>query len=183
MHALTRIGLLVSSLALVPSARADDKAPSHAMKPAQALTDAFSGMAGTWTCKGQFQTKSGTGESTSTMVLKRSVNGFAYSGEVTVAKNASLPAGMTEQLSWSYNAVTHKLVEFFVDSFGDVGSGTSDGLSGDTTVWEEDSVMMGQSTKSRTTVKRLGPKEVSLNFEVQMDGKWTSFGIKTCKKH
>jgi len=29
----------------------------------------------------------------------------------------------------------------------------------------------------------LGPKEVSLNFEVQMDGKWTSFGIKTCKKH
>jgi hypothetical protein len=185
MHRLIRSGLLLSSLVLAPVARADDKGPHAAPKPAQALTDAFQGMAGTWTCKGKFPKMDGSGtmESKSTMVLKPVLNGFAYSGDVTVEKNAILPGGLKQELHWSYNPATHQLVEFFFDSYGDVGSGTSDGMSGDTTVWAEDAVMMGEAGKSRTTVKRIGPKEVLLTFETQKDGTWSTWGTKSCKKH
>ena len=185
MRRLAQTALLVSSLTLVPLARADDKGkPSPQMpKPAPALVDAFKGMTGTWVCKGQFQKMDGSGslESSSTMVLKSTVDGFAYSGDVTVAKNAVLPNGMQEQMVWSYNPATKKLVEFFVDSFGSLGHGTSDGLVGDTVIWNEDAVMMGKASKSRTTVK-MAPSQVDLTFDVQTDGKWSTVGTNSCKK-
>ncbi len=185
MRRLAQTALLVSSLTLVPLARADDKAkPSAQMpKPAPALVDAFKGMTGTWVCKGQFQKMDGSGtlESSSTMVLKPTVDGFAYTGDVTVANNAMLPKGMQVQLVWSYNAATKKLVEFFVDSVGGIGHGTADGVVGDTVVWDEDAVMMGKAAKSRTTVK-MAPSQVDLTFDVQTDGKWSTVGTNSCKK-
>jgi hypothetical protein len=187
MSRVVQTALVASTIALVPLARADDKGkPSADMqpKPAQALVDAFKGMTGTWACNGKFQKMDGSGtmDSKSTMVLKVALNGFAYSGEVTVEKSAMLPKGMTEQIYWSYNSATNKLVEFFADSFGGIAHGTSDGLTGDTVVWDEDAVMMAKPTKSRTTVKQIGPKEVALTFDIQTDGKWATFGTNSCKK-
>jgi hypothetical protein len=182
MHRLMRSGLLLSGLVLAGVARADDKAPHPGPpKPPQALVDAFQGMAGTWSCRANFG--SGAPESKSTMVVKPVANGFGYSGEVIVEGSAMMPSGVKQELTWAYNQVTHKLVEFIIDSFGDVESGTSDGMNGDTTVWEEDAVMMGKVWKSRTTVKRVGPKEVALTFETQKDGTWSAWATKTCKKH
>jgi hypothetical protein len=187
MRKLTQAALVLSTLTLVPLALADDKAKPNAEappKPAPALVDAFKGMAGTWACKGKFQKMDGSGEmdSQSTMVLRSELDGFAYSGSYQIAKNAMLPNGMKGQLFWSYDAANNKLVEFFADSYGGIGRGTSDGLKGDVVVWEEDGVMMGKANKSRTTMTRVGPKEIALLFEMQTDGKWSTAGRDSCKK-
>ena len=186
MRRVTQTAIALSTLMLVPLALADDKAkpPMEMPKPAAALTDAFKGMTGTWACKGKFQKMDGSGEmaSKSNMVMKSELNGFAYSGEYKVEKNAMLPSGMKGQLFWSYDSANNKLVEFYADSVGGVGRGTSDGLSGDTTVWDEDGVMMGKASKSRTTLKRISPKEITLTFENQTDGKWVQLGVDSCKK-
>jgi hypothetical protein len=179
---------LLLSFVLVPVALAHDAAKATSAdlrpKPAQALTDAFKGMAGTWTCKGKFQRVDGSGEmaNKSTMVIKPALDGFAYSGEYRVEKNALLPNGMKGQMFWSYDSVKNQLVEFTADSFGGTGHGTSEGLTGDSVVWDQDGAMMGQPAKSRTTVKHVGPKDVTLTFEVQTDGKWETLGLDSCKK-
>jgi hypothetical protein len=184
MHRLIRTAVAASTLVLVPLVRAEDKAKPEMPKPGAALTDACQGMTGTWACKGKWAKMDGSGtmDSKSTMVLKSILDGFGYSGHVTVEKSAMLPTGLKEELFWSYDASTKKLLESFADSLGGVGHGTSDGQSGDTTVWDEDAVMMGKAGKSRTTVKRNGPKEVILTFEIQSDGKWSTLGTNSCKK-
>jgi hypothetical protein len=187
MPRLLPTALVVSTLALVPLARADDggkPTPEGAPKPAPALVDAFKGMTGTWACKGKAPKMDGSGmlDTKSTMVLKSTLGGFAYSGDVTVEKNAMLPEALKVQLYWSYNSATNKLVEFFADSFGGLGHGTSEGLTGDTLVWDEDVVMMAKANKAKTTVKRNGPKEIALTFDMQTDGKWTTLGTNSCKK-
>jgi hypothetical protein len=188
MRRLTQFAIALCTIVLVPVAFADDKAkpPAEAQpKPAPALVEAFKGMTGTWACKGKFQKMDGSGEmdGQSTMVMKSALDGFAYSGDYKVAKNAMLPNGMKGQMFWSYDAASNKLVEFYADSYGGVGRGTSDGLKGDSIVWDEDSVMMGKATKSRTTVKQISPKEISLTFEMDAGGgKWTTMGRDSCKK-
>jgi hypothetical protein len=183
MRRLVQTALVVCTFGLVPLARADDAAKPALPKPAQALVDAFKSMTGTWACKGRFPKKDGSGtlESNSTMVIKPILNGFAYSGEVTVAKGTMMPVDFQQQFVWSYNAVTKKLVQYYVDSFGGTGQGTSDGLVGDTVIWDEETVKMGTPTKSRTTV-RISPTEVDLTFDFQMDGKWATVGTKSCTK-
>jgi len=187
MRKLTQAALVLSTVVLLPAAFADDKAKPHpeAPKPAPALVDAFKGMTGTWACKGKFQKMDGTGEmdSQSTMVMRSELDGFGYSGTYQVAKSAMLPNGMKGQMYWVYDAANSKLVEFFADSYGGMGRGTSDGLKGDDVVWDEDGVMMGKANKSRTTVTRVGPNEITLTFELQTsDGKWAPLGRNSCKK-
>lgn len=179
--------LLVAALALSPTAQAEDAAkpaPQMLPKPAPPLVDAFKGMTGTWACKGTFPKKDGSGTltSTSTMVVTSTADGFVYLGEVVVAKSPQFPTDIRQQFSWAYNPLTKKLVEFFGDSFGGVGQGTSDGLVGDTVVWDEDAVKMNTAVKSRTSVKHIGPTEVALTFDFQLDGKWSTAGTKSCKK-
>lgn len=188
MRQLIQAALVLSTVALVPRALADDKAKPPAEmqpKPAQVLVDAFKGMTGTWSCKGKFEKMDGSGQmdSKSSMILKPALDGFAYSGDYRVEKNAMLPNGMKGQMYWSYDSANNKLVEFYADSYGGVGRGTSDGLKGDSVVWDEDGVMMGKTNKSRTTVKRVSAHEITLTFEMQTpDGKWSTMGTDSCKK-
>jgi Protein of unknown function (DUF1579) len=182
MRRLTQVLWMTSGLALAVDGRAD--AANALPTPAPALVDAFRGMTGTWNCDGKFQKMDGSGtlDSKSTMVLTAAVGGFGYSGDVTVAATAQMPNGMKEQMFWSYNSATKKLVEFFVDSFGTLGHGTSDGRTVDTIVWDEDVVMMGKAAKFRTTVKSTGANALVLTFDTQTDGKWATLGTNTCTK-
>jgi hypothetical protein len=188
MRRLVELAVILSTIAVVPSALGEDAAkpsPETQPKPAVALADAFHGMAGSWACKGTFQAMDGSGkmlESKSSMVLKSALDGFAYSGDYRVEKNAMLPGGMKGQMYWTYDSANKKLVEFYADSFGSLGHGTSDGLKGDTVVWDENGVMMGKASKSRTTVKHVSANQITLTFEMQMDGKWTTLGTDTCNK-
>jgi Protein of unknown function (DUF1579) len=187
MRELATTAIVLATLTLVSPALADDKATPLSdlqPKPAPALVDAFKGMTGTWACAGKVQKLDGTDEmaTKSTMTIKLLLDGFAYSGEYRVEKNAQLPSGMKGQMFWSYDTANAKLVEFFADSFGSVGHGSSDGLSDNTIVWEEDGVMMGKQAKSRTTVNRSSPNQLLLTFDVETDGKWATLGVDTCKK-
>ena len=187
MRRLTQAAVVLSAVALSPPALAQDaaKKPPEMPKPAPALTDAFKGMTGTWACKGKAQKMDGSGEidTQSTMVLRSELDGFAYAGTYQMGKNSVMPSGMKGQMFWTYDASTNKLVEFYADNAGGVGRGTSDGLKGTATAWDEDGVMMGKASKTRTTVTRISPTEVTLTFEMQADGKWSQMGHTSCKKH
>jgi hypothetical protein len=189
MRRLIQTAIAVSTFVVASRALADDKAGPAAQAqptPASLFVEAFQGMAGSWACKGKFQRMDGSGqtvESKSTLVLKPALDGFAYSGDYRLEKNAALPNGMKGQMFWSYDAANKKLVVFFADSFGGVGRGISDGLKGDTIVWDQDGVMMGKTNKSRTTTKRISAQELTLTSEMQApDGTWATMGSDACKK-
>lgn len=181
LRSVVLCNLLLTSLAL-----ASDKpkpAATQVPKPAPALVDAFKGMTGTWACKGKFKKMDGSdSDSSSTMVITSELDGFTYSGAFQVPKSDILPAGMQGQMFWSYDSANRRLIEFFADSLGAIGHGTSEGLKGDTVVWEEDEVLMGQPKKVRTTVKRLSPTEMSLTFDTPGSGAWVNMGSNVCKK-
>jgi hypothetical protein len=188
MRRFVELAVALATVALVPRAWGEDpaKAPGEMQpKPALALVEAFQGMTGSWTCKGKFQAMDGSGktlDSKSGLVLKQALDGFAYSGDYRLEKNPALPGGMKGQTYWTYDSANKKLIEFYADSFGNLGHGTSDGLKGDTIVWEEEGVTMGRATKSRTTVRRVSEKQITLTSEMQTDGKWATLGTDTCTK-
>jgi hypothetical protein len=180
--------VLLCALALSPIASAADKpkpSPSHNKPtPSPTLVAAFQGMTGVWDCKGKFKKMDGSGDmdSQSTMVISAELDGFTYSGAYEVPKSDMMPAGMKGQLFWSYDSSSNKLVEFFADSYGGIGSGTSDGLKNDTVVWDENEVLMGQPKRVRTTLKRVNPREITLSFDSDANGTWVNMGSNTCKK-
>jgi hypothetical protein len=186
MSGVTLRFLLLCNLVLTGTALGDEKAKPavpQKPKPAPALVNAFKGMTGTWACKGKFKKSDGSDlDSSSTMVITAELDGFTYSGAYQVPKGDMLPTGMQGQMFWSYDTANRKLVEFFADSFGGIGRGTSDGLQGDTVVWDEDEVLMGQPRKVRTTVTRVSPTEMSLQFDTEANGTWVNMGSNTCKK-
>jgi hypothetical protein len=180
--------VLLVSLALVPKAVAEDKARTSASRnkptPSPILVEAFKGMTGTWDCRGSFKKMDGSGDmdSQSTMVISAELDGFTYSGAYQVPQSDMLPTGMQGQMFWSYDSASNKLVEFFADSYGGIGRGTSDGLKDNTLVWDENEVLMGQPKKVRTTIKRVNPKEMTLTFDSDANGTWVNMGSNTCKK-
>ena len=177
--------LLFGSFALASVALAASPAKANSPpKPAPLLVEAFKGMVGSWACQGKFKKGDGTGEtdSESTMVISAQLDGFTYSGTYQVPKSELMPNGMQGQILWSYDSANRKLLEFFVDSYGGTGRGTSDGLQGDTLVWNEDQVLMGQAKKVRTTLRRSSPSEFELTFDAEGNGTWVNMGRNVCKK-
>ena len=49
-------------------------------------------------------------------------------------------------------------------------------------VWTEEGAMMGQPAKTRTTVTRKSPKEITVVTEVDNKGAWQKMGEDHCKK-
>jgi hypothetical protein len=185
LRPFTLRSLLFSSLALLSAARADTPAQANAPpKPAPMLVEAFKGMTGTWACNGKFKKTDGSGDmdSQSTMVITSELDGFTYSGAYQVPKSDVFPTGMQGQIFWSYDSAQNRLVEFFADSYGATGHGTSDGLRGDMVVWQEDEVLMGQRRKVRTTVQRVSPTEIALTFDADANGTWVNMGTNSCKR-
>jgi hypothetical protein len=179
--------LVFCSLVLATTASADGKTkPKTSLKPLPAplLVDAFQGMTGTWDCKGKFKSPDGAGEtdSQSTMVISAELDGFTYSGRYQVPKSDAAPNGMSGQMFWSYDSASNRLVEFFADSYGSIGRGTSEGLKDGVLVWNEDEVLMGQPKKVRTAVRHVSPTEIALSFDMDANGTWVNMGSNTCKK-
>jgi hypothetical protein len=187
MRPLSKPSSALAIWMLVAPALAQEKVkapPDLQPKPSPALVDAFKEMTGAWVCQGKFQLMDGSGEmpSKSTMTVRVLLDGFAYAGEYQVEKNPVLPNGMRGETFWTYDAAYKKLVELYADSFGNVGRGTSDGLTGDAIVWDKEAVMAGRIARTRTSVKRLSPTAVTLTFDLQTDGKWATMGVDTCTK-
>jgi hypothetical protein len=184
----TARAVLLSALAFASVVLAADKAKPNPSQnkptPSAVLVTAFQGMTGVWDCRGKFKKMDGSGETDgqSTMVISAELDGFTYSGAYDVPKSDTMPSGMKGQLFWSYDSSTNKLVEFFADSYGAVGRGTSDGLRGDTLIWDENEVLMGQPKRVRTTLKHVNPGEITLTFDSNANGTWVNMGSNTCKK-
>jgi len=184
-----RCVLLVLALALPALAQSTSGgSPGNAPpkpKPNAALTEAFKDMSGTWACTGSMDNPQAQGTAVKTkseMKIAPEVDGFAYSGSLHVEKNAVMPAGMKCHIHWGWDDSKGKLVEFGFDNLGSTWAGTSEGQKGDTLVWSEEGAMMGQPAKTRTTVTRKGPKEITVVSEIDNKGAWQKMGEDHCKK-
>ena len=185
MRTITRVlaaGLLVATPALAEDTAAKAAPP----KPAPALTEAFKDMSGTWACSGSMENPQAPGTQVKTkteMRISPAVDGFAYIGSWKTEKNAAMPAGAKGTMQWGFDSSRNKLVEAGFDNLGSTWQGSSDGQKDGTTVWSEEGTMMGQPMKSRTTVTRKSPREVTLTTEVESKpGAWQKLGEDTCKK-
>jgi hypothetical protein len=184
----TLIRFVVTGLLVATPALGEDKAPAQKPappKPAPALVEAFKDMAGTWSCSGEMDNPQSPGTQVKTkseMHITPVADGFAYTGMMRMEKNAAMPAGAKAVIHWAYDGGKNKLVELGSDNGGGSWQGTSDGQKEGTTVWIEDAAMGGQSYKSRTTVTRKSPKEVTLTYEMENKSAWQKMGEDTCKK-
>jgi Protein of unknown function (DUF1579) len=155
-------------------------------KPAEALTNAFKSSVGSWNCTGKMTMpkEMGGGEmaSRSHMTIRRELNGFLYEGEWRVEKSQVFPE-MRGKMNWSYDPQSKKLVQNAVDNMGNRNRGESDGAQDGKVVWTEEGVMMGQPSKTRTTVAMNGANKIQLTFEQQgPDGSWQPMGEDNCTK-
>ena len=186
MERCRRLVVLAVTLSLPVLAEEPAKAGAPPRpKPNPALVEAFKDAAGTWACTGTMENPQSPGtqlKTKSEMKITSEVDGFSYSGHYHVEKNAAMPGGMKAALHWGWDDSKGKLVEAGFDSMGSTWSGTSEGMKGDTTVWAEEGTMMGQPTKSRTTVTKKGAKELTVLFEVDNKGAWQKMGEDHCKK-
>lgn len=186
MRILTRVlvaGLLVATPALGEDTAASQKAGPP--KPAPALTEAFKDMSGTWSCTGSMEDpqKPGTQVKTkSEMRISPAVGGFAYTVAFKSEKNAAMPAGAMGTIQFGFDAARNRLVESGYDNMGSSWQGTSDGQKDGVTVWNEEGSMMGQPTKSRTTVTRKGKEVILLSEMETKPGAWQKVGEDTCRK-
>lgn len=186
MRMLIRVlvaGLLVAAPALGEDKSAEKPVPP---KPAPALAEAFKDMSGTWSCSGSMDNPQAPGTQVKTkteMKISTAVDGFAYTGAWKSEKNAAMPAGAKGTMQWGYDTSRNKLVEMGFDNMGSAWQGASDGEKDGKTVWMEEGVMMGQPMKSRTTVTRKSPKEITLMTEIETKpGAWQKMGEDTCRK-
>jgi hypothetical protein len=120
--------------------------------------------------------------SRSHMTIRRELNGFLYSGEWRVEKSQAFPE-MRGKMDWTYDPASKKLVQFAVDTAGNVSRGESDGAQDGKVVWVEEGTMMGQPSKMRTTVAMSGADKIQLTFERQgSGGSWEPMGQDSCTK-
>jgi hypothetical protein len=119
--------LVVLAVALSVPAVAQESAKSSAPakppqpKPNPALVEAFKDMSGTWACTGSMDNPQSPGSQVKTkseMKIAPEVDGFAYSGSFTVAKNAAMPNGAKGHIHWGWDDSKSKLVEFGFDNVG-----------------------------------------------------------------
>ena len=184
-----RLSAFVLVLAL-PALAQQSSSSGPAAKPAPprpnpALTEAFKDMAGTWACTGTMDNPLSPGTQVKTqgeMKLASELDGFAYSGLYKMEKNAAMPAPMKARFSWGYDDAKKKLVELGFDNIGSAWAGTSDGMKDGAIVWAEEGAMMGQPAKTRTTVTRKSPKEITVVSEMENKGAWQKMGEDRCKK-
>lgn len=183
MRTITRVlaaGLLVATPVL---AEESSGAPP---RPAPALTEAFKDMSGTWSCSGSMENPQAPGTQVKTkteMKISPVVDGFAYAASWKMEKNAAMPGGAKGTMQWGFDTGRNKLVEAGFDNMGSTWSGTSDGSKDGTIVWTEEGTMMGQPTRTRTTVTRKSPTHVTVTTEVESrPGAWQKLGEDSCRK-
>lgn len=154
-------------------------------KPNPALTDAFKDMAGTWACTGTMDNPQAPGNQLKTqgeMKIASELDGFAYTGMYRMEKNAAMPIPMKARFEWGWDDGKKTLVEFGFDNIGSNWSGTSPGMKDGAMVWTDEGAMMGQPSKTRTTVTKKSPREITVLTEIENKGAWQKMGEDRCKK-
>jgi hypothetical protein len=159
--------------------------PPQRPKPNPVLVETFKDAVGTWSCTGSMESPQSPGTqfpTRSEMRLATEVEGFAYSGTFKGEPNKAMPTAMKGHIHWYWDDAKKTLAEVGFDNFGETWTGTSDGIKGDTTVWNEEGVMMGKAARTRTTITKKSPKEVIILSELEDKGAWRKMGEDRCKK-
>jgi hypothetical protein len=189
-----RIALAASWLVLLllaPPTVAQDKPAAEAMappKPAPELVEYMKDLVGSWTCATTFPAGSmgpDSPEVKTTAKVKMSkdtsLGGMFYKGEYSVAKSKAVPMAFKGVFYMGYDAGTKQITTVSVDNMGSASMGAGP-ISGNTASWSGESFMMGQKVKTRETMTKVDPKNITHKVEVDMGKGFQPMGEDVCKK-
>jgi hypothetical protein len=147
-------------------------------KPAPELAQ-LQFLVGEWTCTGKapagpFGPEHPTKGSVS---VKRELDNFWYDIHFV---DETTP--MSGRAFWGYDTTSRKFVGPGVDNTGGWFTQTSDGMKGDSMVWEGEGVMMGLKVVARDTFMKKGDAELRHIADVELGGQWSKVVDETCKK-
>jgi Protein of unknown function (DUF1579) len=183
---------LSASLAVTP-VMAEDKPAGDAAgppKPAPELAAFMKDLVGgTWTCTttfapGAFGPGSPEVKATNTkvkMTKDPALDGFFYRGEYSVPKSKTVPMAFAGVFFLGYEPGTKQITNVSMDNTGAVYMGTGP-LTEKTASWNAEGYMMGTKVKVRETMTKVGPKEVTHKFEVDMGKGYQPMGEDVCKR-
>ena len=183
---------VVTLLLAAHTARADDKpaagGPPAAPKPAAELA-AIKAMAGNWTCQGVMPAGAmgpGSPEQKyqSTFKVVPIYEGFAYNLTYEQKKSKTHPVHLLGSWSAGWDATKKKLVFFWLDNMGSVGTQTTTDWVGNDLVLAGEGSFMGHPTSLRDTLTRDGDKKLHWKGEMKPAGApgWIVIGEDDCKK-
>lgn len=190
---LLSIGTLLGSMMSLSLAQAEDKAPAPAEaagppKPAAELVDYMKDVLGNWTCAttlapGAMGPGSPEVKATSKVKISKdaALGGFFYRGEYSMAKSKTVPMAFSGIFYLGYDTGSKQLVNVSVDSTGAASMGTGP-ISGASASWSGDGYMMGTKVKSRETMTKDSPKQVTHKLEIDMGKGFQPMGEDVCKK-
>jgi hypothetical protein len=168
-----RLGALL--LVLVPAfwgaaATAEPTKATPAAPAAQAAPPGLEYLVGNWSVSAR---DPGTGETFTIGYRVEPTLGGAW-----LAGSAEAPElGFRARDIWGLDQRTGEIMRIVFDGSGVYGIYRSRGWQGDTLVLEGEALSKGGATRSRETIRRLGPREFEAVWEALRGGKWIAYSI------
>lgn len=109
------------------------------------------------------------------------LGGFFYKGEYKMAKSKELPMAFAGLFYMGYEPASKQVTNVSVDNTGAISMGVGP-LTATTASWSGDGYMMGKKVKTRETMIKDGPKQITHKMEVDMGKGFQLMGEDVCKK-
>jgi hypothetical protein len=140
--------------------------------------------AGSFHCTGRaFDSPFGPAHPTEADVtVELELDGFWYTGRYMEKKTRENPHPYEMDFSWGYDGAARRFTAGAHDNLGGVSTESSAGWSGDTLVWQGDSVAMGKKGGMRDTFTKKGPDTVIHLGEMESGGGWIKLDEETCTR-
>jgi hypothetical protein len=109
------------------------------------------------------------------------LGGQFYRGDYSVAKSKNVPMAFSGVFYLGYEPGTKQIANLSMDNTG-VFSMALGPLSATTASWTGDAYVMGKKVKSRESMTKDGPKQVTHKYEIDMGKGFQTMGTDICKK-
>jgi hypothetical protein len=171
--------------AAAPAAAAAAPAAPAMPTPSKELEAFMKGFEGSWKCDTKFAAGAmgpGSPESSTktTVKIKKEFDGFSWHGEFKLGKTPAMPA-MSGVFQVGYDPGTKQATYVSYDSMGSAMMGAGP-ISGDSATFVEEGYMMGMKSKTRETMTKKGPKEITHKVEIDQGKGFQLMAEDTCKK-
>jgi hypothetical protein len=156
--------------------------------PAPELAEFMKDVLGSWSCNTTFPAGAmgpGSPEVKVNVKVKfskdQALGGFFYKGEYKMTKSKEMPMAFAGLFYMGYEPASKQVTNVAVDNTGAVSMGVGP-LTATTASWSGEGYMMGKKVKTRETMTKDGPKQLTHKMEVDMGKGFQVMGEDVCKK-
>jgi hypothetical protein len=156
--------------------------------PAPELAEFMKDVLGSWNCSTTLAAGAmgpGSPEAKVNVKVKFSkeaaLGGFFYKGEYKMTKSKDMPMAFAGLFYLGYEPASKQITNASVDNTGAISMGVGP-LTATTASWSGDGYMMGKKVKTRETMIKDGPKQITHKMEVDMGKGFQFMGEDVCKK-